>query len=451
MKKFIALSLLLSLIACKTEEKRPEYAIVSGKTANLGETSIQVILNRELVKKIPLNNDGTFQDTIQNIGKSYSYFFFIDGKGIPVYLQNGTNLVFDFENDITSAKISGINAQNTHYLIAKNTFLNEKINATNNSLFGQKPQEFKSNLNSYLDVLRKKIDSFGFEKKFAENEKKWLDYHFIQVLNIYPEYNEMFSQTKPTLPEDFYAERNNLNYDNSDDYDKLTSYQSLVQNHFFSMVSNPNDTQQIQKVIDKLKNTKAQNIKTDIIKALATLITPNGSTNDLIYNFVNENISDVEFKENVKKEYESFKKLAAGTPSPSFNYENYKGGKTSLEDLRGKIVYIDIWATWCMPCRQEIPYMKELEKEFHGKPIEFVSISIDDKNDYDKWREFIATNNLKGIQLFADNSWKSQFAEDYVIKGIPRFILLDKEGKIINADALRPSDPATKDLLYNLL
>jgi len=141
-----------------------------------------------------------------------------------------------------------------------------------------------------------------------------------------------------------------------------------------------------------------------------------------------------------------------GKPSPKFiNYENYKGGTTSLDDLKGKYVYIDIWATWCGPCKAEIPYLKEIEEEFHGKNIAFVSISIDQKDAHDKWKEMIAEKKMGGIQLFADNDWKSQFVVDYGIKGIPRFLLIDTKGNVLNPDAPRPSNPKLKDVLTKLI
>ena len=151
--------------------------------------------------------------------------------------------------------------------------------------------------------------------------------------------------------------------------------------------------------------------------------------------------------------YDKVSKLSKlkGTPSPKFNdYENYKGGTTSLDDLKGKYVYLDIWATWCGPCKAEIPYLKAIEKEFHDNNIAFVSISIDKKEAYDKWKEMIVEKELSGIQLFADNDWNSQFVQDYEIEGIPRFILIDDKGNIVNADAPRPSNPKLKELLKEL-
>ncbi|WP_321538468.1 TlpA family protein disulfide reductase [Flavobacterium piscinae] len=91
-----------------------------------------------------------------------------------------------------------------------------------------------------------------------------------------------------------------------------------------------------------------------------------------------------------------------------------------------------------------------MKKNTTEKNIEFVSISIDDKKDHEKWKKMVADKELKGIQLFADNDWKSDFVKKYAIDGIPRFILIDTEGKIVNADAPRPSDTKLKEVLTEL-
>ncbi|MFC4738638.1 TlpA family protein disulfide reductase [Flavobacterium ponti] len=140
-----------------------------------------------------------------------------------------------------------------------------------------------------------------------------------------------------------------------------------------------------------------------------------------------------------------------GNPSPSFAYENHKGGVTKLEDFKGKYVYIDVWATWCGPCRAEIPFLKKTEEKYHGKNIEFVSISIDKLKDKDKWRAMVDDKQLGGVQLFADNDWNSQFVKDYGINGIPRFILIGPDGNIVNANADRPSSEDLDKVLSELV
>ena len=151
--------------------------------------------------------------------------------------------------------------------------------------------------------------------------------------------------------------------------------------------------------------------------------------------------------------------LPKGAPSPTFDaYENYNGGTTSLSDLKGKYVYIDVWATWCGPCKAEIPSLKALEKQYHDKNIQFVSLSIDDDRSHggswdkarEDWKAMIADKELSGVQLFAPNGWQSPFVLDYKIKGIPRFILIDPNGNIVTPDAPRPSSPELTELFASL-
>lgn len=174
---------------------------------------------------------------------------------------------------------------------------------------------------------------------------------------------------------------------------------------------------------------------------------------------------DSEF-DNMHKAYKRYhneknaliKALPAGSPSPDFkDYDNYKGGTTSLSDLKGKYTYFDIWATWCGPCKVEIPHLQKLEEQYQGKNIQFVSISVDDarrSGSFEKaqsaWRKMIADRNMGGIQLFADSGWSSDFIQAYQISGIPRFILIDPNGNIVNPDAPRPSSSELPTLLNTL-
>ena len=117
-----------------------------------------------------------------------------------------------------------------------------------------------------------------------------------------------------------------------------------------------------------------------------------------------------------------------------------------MADFRGKYKFIDLWATWCAPCKAEIPYLQELEVEFQGEEIEFVSISIDENRK--KWKEYVREHQLGGVQLWAGD-W-SRLPEELHVGSIPRFILIDKEGNWVDTEALRPSNPALKKLLKNL-
>lgn len=145
------------------------------------------------------------------------------------------------------------------------------------------------------------------------------------------------------------------------------------------------------------------------------------------------------------------KKKMNNAAAPNFDYENHKGGKTTLESLKGKYVYIDIWATWCGPCRAEIPSLKNMEEKFHGKNIEFVSVSVDSDADHEKWKTFVSEKTLSGIQLFAGKTPVSEFIKAFDVNTIPRFILIDPKGNVVESDAARPSDPRLEQQLNSLL
>lgn len=158
-----------------------------------------------------------------------------------------------------------------------------------------------------------------------------------------------------------------------------------------------------------------------------------------------------------QRAYSDNLKTSIGSTSPTFSdYMDYNGGKKSLNSFLGKYVYIDVWATWCGPCIQQIPSLEKLMKEYKNKNIEFISISTDDQRrnggSWDaaekKWRSFIKKRQMGGTQLWIgkDNS----FQQAYKINSIPRFILIDPKGNIVDANAPRPSDPRLKSLFTSL-
>jgi len=134
-----------------------------------------------------------------------------------------------------------------------------------------------------------------------------------------------------------------------------------------------------------------------------------------------------------------------GMASPIFEYKGIDNKLYSLIEFKEKYTYIDIWASWCAPCISQIPHLKLLEEEFKDK-VNFVSIAWND--DVSSWKEMIKSKKLDGYQLFAEKKDDDFFSfYDVQKSGIPRFILLDKEGKILNAIA---QQPASEDLARQL-
>ena len=458
MKKIVTSIAVISLLAAcgeKAAEGKVDYAVLSGKVSSVdakGENQKLLLLqNDEVVKEIPVQADGTFRDTIREIGDNHFYYL-VENPAVqtPLYLANGTNMELTLNEEVSKTMVSGSQTKQTQYLIERNSFINDRINGADSNLFGQKPQEFKENVKAFFAELDKKLKAYGFDEEFVKNQEKWTNYKFVEYLTIFPTYHRYTSGNEAILPDDFYAERDGIDYDNAEEFRTIDTYRDLVRSKFYTIINNPNDAENIKKFISEVNALKSDNIRADLAKGTFQLISPNSTVNKEIFDFINKNVTDEKVKEAAKKAYDVATKLTSGSPSPKFsNYENFNGGTTSLDDFKGKVTYIDIWATWCLPCRGEIPSLKELEKKFHGKDVAFVSISIDQNKD--EWKEFVKSEDLKGVQLFAENAFESQFIQDYGIRQIPTFIIIDKEGKIVNADAPRPSSDEITGLLEGLL
>lgn len=235
------------------------------------------------------------------------------------------------------------------------------------------------------------------------------------------------------------------------EHSNFLAQKSLKEEEFLDMdqLSTLATVEELDKAMDNIKTVLSDfyNSKTEVDSSL----TSNANKNlEPMLKFYKGYIADAI---NLKKE------LPEGAPSPTFvDYENVDGTTTSLEDLKGKYTYIDVWATWCGPCKAEIPSLKALEKEYQGKNIHFVSLSIDDDKSHggswdkarEDWKAMIADQELSGIQLFAPEGWKTPFIKEYKINGIPRFILIDPAGNIVTPDAPRPSSELLKELFDTL-
>jgi peroxiredoxin len=156
------------------------------------------------------------------------------------------------------------------------------------------------------------------------------------------------------------------------------------------------------------------------------------------------NSSEQEYAAILDEALNNASRLAVGNPAPAFKFLDNHGKEVSLTDFRGKVVYLDIWASWCAPCRIQIPFAKKLEEQFKDKDVVFLYISIDENEE--EWKKLIEEKELGGIHLISKGTHNSEVSKLYNVKGVPRYFIIDKQGKIADNNAKRPNGDVQKDL-----
>ncbi|SRX73714.1 TlpA family protein disulfide reductase [Aequorivita antarctica] len=455
MKRLSLFVLVLFAISCKQEEK-PDYSVINGTVENnTAETAL--IRGNDFEASFSINEKGVFTDTL-HIKVDGFYDLSVGRERTEIYLEKGKNLSVNLNADEfdESLKYSGDLANINNFLAAKYLWNEQKMD--NKEVYLLDENKFKERLDQNqksIDSLYvvNKIENENFKAKLADED----NYSHALMVENYKDAHRYYSGDETyRVSGDFYDGLKDINFKDTLAFRNSVGYQNLLEAHFNRLVNeetfesgNNNQTvMYLKKVNEALPNGYA---KDKMMSSYLRFGLKPDETLDEAYNIYKNSNPNPENLATLTERYNKLKTITAGNPSPTFNYENHKGGTTDLATLKGKYVYIDVWATWCGPCLREIPALKEVEKDYHNKNVDFVSLSIDEPKDYDKWKAMVSEKELGGIQLMADNNWKSKFVEDYAIMGIPRFILIDPQGNIISADAPRPSDPKLRKIFDGLM
>jgi thiol-disulfide isomerase/thioredoxin len=159
-----------------------------------------------------------------------------------------------------------------------------------------------------------------------------------------------------------------------------------------------------------------------------------------------DSIGTDKYREALRQLLQSALSFGKGDEAADFQVTDVSGNEVRLSALKGKVIYVDIWATWCGPCMAEMPHFEQLKEKYKGNPsVAFVSLSIDD--DKAGWRKSIQRRGAGGYQwLIGRNSLSA-----YNIVSIPRLLLIDKDFRIVDLNAKRPSDPSAAKAIDGLL
>ncbi len=448
MKKIITLLFILFSISLVAKSGK---ILISGKVQNHTVTSIEITyLDNKKIVEAELDVNGKFKITTKI---ESGYYFLKYGRNttyIFLYPKDNLYLIFDAKNFQTTIVYKGKGSVRNNYLIKK-SIEDAKLREDLEAFYKVDEFTYLKNIQNVKESHLALLNSFGVEKFFKKSELKSLEYQRLLSIQNYQS-NYKFYLGDDILPsKTFYKSIESLRLNNEDDYMKQPYYRYLLNSIWNKRIEEAPDVDAMLKVLRKVP---LRPLLISLANRFYSKISSNKERSKDYLDLIKRIATNKAFIEAAEKQYEEVLKskgLTKGNTSPNFTYESIDGTVISLTDLKGKYVYIDVWATWCAPCIKQIPYLQKLEKRYHNKNIVFVSISVDKDRVKETWKRMVNSRGLRGIQLFADKSFDSEFMNAYAVNSIPRFILINPEGKIVDAEAPRPSFEKTRVLLDQLL
>lgn len=158
-----------------------------------------------------------------------------------------------------------------------------------------------------------------------------------------------------------------------------------------------------------------------------------------------------ELKTELMKAYDTYYAFRDGLPAPEFDMQGYDEQNYTLKDFRGKVLVIDVWASWCGGCVKKLPAFMEVAKAYEGRDdIEFITISIDRPDAVKVWKQMVEKHKLSGLKNLIMGA-KTDFKPVYNIQGIPRYIVIDKEGVNVTLYAPSPDNVEFRRLIDKTL
>jgi thiol-disulfide isomerase/thioredoxin len=339
--------------------------------------------------------------------------------------------------------------------------INEKFNDLFRDLFSSKTTSIdqKDELKQFYKIT----DSVLVNKKISPEVQKYLKFKAFDVYNTHLyrlalDYNRGSKNNVP-VGASFYAQpADPLFYFNDPTILLFPNGVSNVIRYLEVATETPvyksrKSLEEINKQIQLLKIKVASTVLIDqVTESLLNSFTMNyrmtgNFDNDLqAYAVIANQINDLAIRSSVKKNFENLRYTMKGAGLPAVKFKNAEGETISLDQFKGKYLFIDLWASWCVPCIKMIPFVQQLEKQYEGKNITFVAISIDGNKQ--SWLSKMKELNMHGHQLL---DLPNAFGKSLNISGIPHYIIYDPEGKLVVYKAVMPDNPALKETIDRLL
>lgn len=415
------------------------------------------ILYKENKQTVNLNADGSF-DTEFKVTHGVFGELRYGNKSAEIWIEPGDNLqiVFDAANIDNSISFGGVGKENNKYLKDLNVHFAAQQQEVRTKMKYATPNAFQEYVKAEEQKRRKYFDNYvkqnNLSPSFYEVAQAEIDYWKENNLLSYPFEHPLYHNKLAPMKvaDNYYDFIDKLNFEKQKGL-PAKNYVYFLQQYVDYLTRKPENKgkPQIQVIKENLEGEAYYYSMTRLLTSecrRGRLATAGVEIKKFIEESPYQNYNNI-----LRFAYNEAVGLNIGTKAPDFEFTDIDGNVVHLSDYKGKVVYIDFWATWCAPCRRYISYSQVLSKEMEGKDVVFLYISLDDNNT--EWEGYVKTKSLDGVHIRAKGGYgyHSKIAELYKVKALPSYFLVGKDGRIAYNPAANPMSSTISQQINTLL
>ncbi len=458
--------LILTLLLLSFGALAQTETIISGLLPNkAGQAMLQYFPHTYSSKEENTNfiiaPNGSFKEKIV-ITEGQQLIFVNANDYFKLYIQPGDSLFLGVDpKNPSQILINGKGAKSAKYgyqyfqYFKLSTEANDFQKIIGQQISTRTPEGFKAWGDSIIKVKLSYLEKNGKELSQPIKDQLQAEYIFeYQNLKLsYPQYYQNKKRSNPGLPD---LDTSYFNFLKGIDLNQ-SKYVSSLQYRTFQKIFLINEINamgrrmEMEEIWTLCERYFKGNILAQFRLNIWSDIVFNGSNDDAskLYKLAQKDCENTPGFKFIEEAYLDKLPFLPGTKAFPFVMKDDQGKILSLESLKGKVVYLDFWASWCRPCLGEIPAGEELKKKFEGKDVVFVNISIDEGEQ--NWENAKMRYNISGIHALSNNRNNPEVQKKYKVQSIPSYFLIDKEGNFTAAPAPRPSNPSIYQMIEDAL